>query len=279
MPNDLNAEEDLQGRTPEEWIVCGWFTPDYRPLAAKLAVNLDHHGAPYHLWAKPKSERGWNTWRKPSVVLEAMDAYPGKTVVLMDVDCRISGDIAPVTDIAGDVSLTLNARPVRLLWPPHKRIAVKAISRVVVFRPTEAARAFTSEWARLCESTHYEGDEAALRAAFLTCPGVAFSHLDPRYAGLGEATDAIVHHESAHAVRRLPTLGEMLRSIERQFRSGRTRAAKQAGLTSFSDKSSHWPVPQGVPEGDVQTRTHPRLDDTIQSDNSIKTRPRSTTAG
>jgi hypothetical protein len=30
------------------------------------------------------------------VVLEAMDRYPGKTVILMDIDCQVHGDIRPV---------------------------------------------------------------------------------------------------------------------------------------------------------------------------------------
>jgi len=221
---------DIRGGTPTDWLVCGWFTPDYRHLAEKFAANLDQAGAPYHLWAKPKSERGWNTWRKPSVVLETIDAYPGKTVILMDVDCVVRGDIEPVSRIAGDVGLTIIARSARLFWPPHERIVIKAISRVVVFRPMKAARGFASEWARRCEATHYEGDEAALRAAFLTCPGVAFSHLDRRYSGLHEGAEAVVGHESEHAKTRLPTIGERLKGIEQHFRTGRTRAAKQAGI-------------------------------------------------
>ena len=47
------------------------------------------------------------------MVLEAMDAYPGKTVILMDVDCLVRGDIEPVTQIGGDVGIVVIARNVR----------------------------------------------------------------------------------------------------------------------------------------------------------------------
>src|SRR5262245_42953256 len=84
---------DLKGGRVEDWLVIGWFTEDatYRPLAERFATNLAEHGAPFHLFAKPVLGKGWNTWRKPSVVLEAMDAYPGKAIVLMDVDCTVRG--------------------------------------------------------------------------------------------------------------------------------------------------------------------------------------------
>jgi hypothetical protein len=224
------ADGDIIGGMIGDWLVAGWFTPNYRPLAEKLAANLAQYDAPFHLWAKPKLEAGWNTWRKPSVVLETMDRYPGRLVVLMDVDCTVGGDIGDLTHVVGDVCLTINARPVRLLWPPHERIVVKALSRVVVFRPTEGARRIAAEWSRQCEATHYAGDEAALRATFLTCPGVSFSHLDRRYAGLNGVAGAVISHESAHAGRRPSTVREHLKAIERRFRTGRTRAAKQAGL-------------------------------------------------
>lgn len=221
---------DIKGGVIGDWLVCGWFTPDYRPLAEKFAASLATHGAPYHLWAKPKSERGWNTWRKPSVVLETMDLYPDKTVILMDVDCSIGGDISALGKTNGDVGLTIISRSARLMWPPHKRVVVKAISRVVVFQPTDAARRFAEDWGQRCETTHYAGDEAALRAAYLSCPNVAVSHIDRRYSAIGFPGE-VVAHVSEHEKRRSGlTLRDALRMIERPFRSGRTRTAKLEGL-------------------------------------------------
>lgn len=215
-------ESDLKSSlTPENWLVVGWFTPDYRPLAEKFAANLDAYHAPYHLFSKPKSEKGWNTWRKPSVVLEAMGAYPDKTIVLMDVDCIVKGDIAPLTEIGGDVGIRVNARRARLLWPMHKRVVLKATSQVAIFHPTDGARRFASEWERQCAQTHYSGDEAAMLQAFFTAPGVAFTQI---------GKPAMVGHESAHAARQPMTLKQRVKVIERRFRTGRTQAAKEAGL-------------------------------------------------
>ena len=84
-----------------------------------------------------------------------MDAYPGKTVVLMDVDCRLRGDIEPVTQIDGDVGIVVIARNVRRRRRWAHWLSVECSSRVVVFRPTDGARAFARTWADTIEVVAY----------------------------------------------------------------------------------------------------------------------------
>ena len=196
-------------------------------------------GAPYHLWAKAKLAGGWDTRRKPSVALEAMDAYPGKTLILMDVDCIVRGDIGPVANVTGDVGLILKARQTRKGRAWQKRVAVVLSSRVVVFRPTEGARAFAQEWAGLCEKAHYAGDETAMTWAYLRRPEVAFSYLDDRYRawevdGYSTPQDAVIMHASAHDKAHSWDWSWMkrgLKAVERRyFRSGRTKRETEARL-------------------------------------------------
>jgi hypothetical protein len=230
------ALEDITGGTAGDWLVIGWFTPDYRPLAEEFAANLAKHGAPFHLWARPKLAKGWNTQQKPSVVLQAMDAYPSKTLVLMDVDCTVKGDKAPVAQVAGDVGINLKARQVRRWGRWQRRLAIAASSRVVVFRPTEGARAFAKEWRRLCETAHYGGDETSMAWAYLVRSDVPYSFLDPLYAGR-EIAGALVTgghvivHESAHLKASPWSFKETLKAIERRYlRTGRTKREAQARL-------------------------------------------------
>lgn len=233
MRDDLAVQGDLLSAPDiKDWIVCGWFTPDYRQLAEKFAANLDAVGAPYHLFAKDKLATGWSTKRKPSVVLEVIDIYPSKALILMDVDCSVSGDISPAIRIPGDVGFTMHARRVRLLWPMNKRITIGASSRVVVFRPTEGARAFAAEWQRQCAKPEMGAgaDEDAMAAAYLVQrPGIAYSYLDSRYSGLA-TSNAVICHDSAHE--RMPKRGikETLKAVEKLFRTGRTKSAKQLGV-------------------------------------------------
>jgi hypothetical protein len=244
MGEQMIAKGDLEGGTPGDWLVVGWFTEDdtYRPLAEAFAAQLSEHGAPFHLWAKP-SLGAWNTRRKPAVVLQAMNAYPGKTVILMDCDCLVRGDISPMlAGIDGDIGITVTARNApkgskgRMHW-----VTFETSSRVIVFRPTAGARAFAEEWARQIESATYDHDEFAMAWAYLHSPDVAFSYIPRDYSGR-EVTvlpDAIVAHDSAHGKQRKTERGiisSALRTFERRFlRTGRTRRAKQHLQSSVTE--------------------------------------------
>jgi hypothetical protein len=227
------ALEDITGGIVGDWLVVGWFTPDYRPLAERLAANLTAHGAPFHLWAKPKLAAGWNTKRKPQIVLEAMEAYPDKTLILMDVDCLVKGDLSPVASIATDIGIALKPREGR-----KSRVVFTASSRVVVFRPTASARSFAETWAELCEASGRSNDEPSLAWAYVRRPDLTYTQLDQRYIGrevnTANAVDGIViWHDSAHdPVRGRSSWGaavrHLLKRLEmRYFRSGATRAALQ----------------------------------------------------
>ena len=62
------------------WIVCGWFTPDYRCWADKLITSLDAVGAPHDIVEVPKLPGSWeaNTLAKPAQLLAAMDRIPAR---------------------------------------------------------------------------------------------------------------------------------------------------------------------------------------------------------
>lgn len=240
MRDDLSVSGDLVGGQVGDWLVSGWFTEDdaYRPLAEAFAAKLREHGAPYHLWAKP-ALGAWNTARKPSVVLETLDAYPGKTVVLMDVDCIIRGDIAPVTQIDGDVGIIVIARNVRKGRKWRQWIAAECSSRVVVFRPTEGARAFARKWADQLERSEFAHDEHAMIWAMLaSLSSTSFGYIDQKYSAreVGQIPDAVIEHDSAHDEARRASRGRfrnLLRVFERRLlRSGRTRQARLKGEMS-----------------------------------------------
>jgi hypothetical protein len=243
MRDDLSVSGDLVGGQVGDWLVTGWFTPNYRPLAEAFAANLSQHEAPFHLFAKP-SLGAWNTRRKPAVVLDAMDAYPGKAVVLMDVDCRLRGDIEPVTQIDGDVGIVVIARNVRRRRRWAHWLSVECSSRVVVFRPTEGARAFGRTWADTIERSTVNHDEHSMAWAYLSSPSVHFDYIDQKYSAreVGRIPDAVVEHDSAHDEERRASRGSfrnLLRELERRLlRSGRTRQSRLKGEMSVLVKAS-----------------------------------------
>jgi hypothetical protein len=232
----MHMTADIRGGLVSEWLVTGWFTPSYRPLAEKFAANLAENGAPFHLWAKP-SAGTWNTRRKPAVVLEAMDAYPDKTVILMDVDCLIRGDVAPLAEVAGDVGICAIARDVKKGDATKHWLAFETSSRVMVFRPTEAARRFAERWAEVIATSAVNHDEHSLSWAFLRSPDVRFDYLDQAYSGreVSLYPDAVVAHDSAHEKQRrddMSPVKRFLRIVEKPFRTGKTKAGKLRGELS-----------------------------------------------
>jgi hypothetical protein len=154
-----------------------------------------------------------------------MDAYPGKAILLMDVDCIVRGDIAPMAAIEGDAAMRLLARNTEGF-----DVSVFVSSRVMAFRPTDGARNLVMEWERFCK-TSSKGDENALTWAYLSRSEGAYSQLDRCYAGIEitEASkDCIIVHRAAHNTHMrqdgaLQTVGRWLKANERPFRTGRTR--------------------------------------------------------
>lgn len=226
------SDDDIVSTRDAPWLVVGWFTPDYRELAESLAFQLKAHGAPYHLFAKPKLESGWNTSRKPIVALEAMNAYPGKTIILMDVDCHIRGDISLAANVDGDVGITVLARNMRRGRKLQHWIATECSSRVVVFKPTEGAHTFLERWSAQITRSSFNHDEHSMVWTYLSSPGVRFDYIKPQYSGreFDKMPGGVIVHDSAHNAQRRSergTIKQFLRNFERRFlRTGRTSRDK-----------------------------------------------------
>lgn len=183
------------------WLVAGWFTPDYRHWAERLARSLDKHGAPYHLFAKDGSPEGWmaNTRRKPLIAAEAAERFPDKTIVLTDVDAEALGDISPMVATHADVAAYLKSKLTR-----NGRVELQLSSRVIVFRPTAPARKFIADWQKECARVEgHVADEAALALVLARASDLAFAPLDVRFAARERdvaPADAVLVHDSARDV-------------------------------------------------------------------------------
>ncbi len=180
------------------WLVVGWFTPDYRHWAERLANSLDRVGAPYHLFAKDGSSDGWlaNTRRKPLIAEEAMARFPDKTIVLTDVDAEALRDISPMVETGADASAFMKAK---LTF--KGRAELQLSSRVIVLKPTAAARKFMADWQTECARVEKNiADEAALGIVLANSPGLTFAPLDVRFAARERDVappDAALVHDSA----------------------------------------------------------------------------------
>jgi len=223
------------GKTP--FIVTGFFTPDYFPLADALSNNLIEQGITHHLYARAKSAGQWGhqTLQKPSVLHDARRDYPDKPLILMDVDCRVRGDISAMLHSAGDIAVPMGRKPMK------NGTALKPGTRVVLVRPTAQTDAFLALWDEKCrmDIQPVENDEIRLQMAMEDSAGrFAIATLPTPYTGreIRKATDAdMIVHDSARDEARV--LGTFRKDLKHGFR--RFRNALHRSLTGREYKSEN----------------------------------------
>jgi hypothetical protein len=200
MSGDIVGVDD---KASAPYVVTGFFTPNYRPLAEDLAKDLAETHNPFHLVARDK---GTATWRnvvhwKPEIVLDVMDLYPNSNIILLDVDCSVRGSLLPAFDFTGDISARSKLRLTNHIWPFRQKTVLQISSRSMAFKPNARVRKFLADWRdELATATYYQGGcEMALRFVIMRSTGLAFCPMDPRYSGLEAdkaAPDAVVVHSS-----------------------------------------------------------------------------------
>lgn len=194
------------------YIVTGFYTANYSGLSRRLRDNLDAYSIPHAIYPVEHIGETWlaQPLRKPSIVLRAMEEHPGRTVVLMDVDCTVHGPIDPIISDAADISIFLRT---------DRQYRVHCSSRVVVFRPTQPTVDLLKAWQASCQdaldrlasvrapatksrsrSLIAENDETLLMRAITLQKNLTIKMLPIEYAGNahGLVPDAVISHDSAH---------------------------------------------------------------------------------
>lgn len=166
-----------------DFIICGWFTPDYRHWWDRLRKSLEAIGAPHDFVEREKVDSGWeaNTMRKPHEILAAMDRHPDTTIIFLDVDCTIAGTYADLVELAaipGDVGFRVRTGQRRRAQKPFCRVR----SGTVVIRPTNRARAFIEAWRKAGAEMHrYSVDQDTMLLALGRVPGLTITCIDNRF--------------------------------------------------------------------------------------------------
>jgi len=230
------ARGDIIYRADTSYIVTGFFTPDYFPLADALSKNLIEYGISHHLYARAKSAGQWGhqTLQKPSVLKAARLDHPNKVLILMDVDCRVRGDISAMLEITGDIAVPMGRKPMK------NGTALKPGTRVLLLRPTAQADAFLKDWDEMCTLGLYpvENDEIRLQMAIEDSAGrFAVTTLPHHFTGreIRKATQKdIIIHDSARDEARV--LGSLRKDLKLYFR--KTRNALYQLFTGRDYKSA-----------------------------------------
>lgn len=179
------------------FIVCGWYTPDYKPWLGPLISDLDAIGAQHEFVQVEKRDRDWSsmTLRKPFEIRDAMRRNPTKTVIFLDVDCRVLAPLEPLADIPGDVGVCLNGRADK-----KGRQKIRARSGTMVFKPTEGARDFVDAWALRSTTSLKGANDQTTLAMTLSAHPVTLTTIGLEWCAIpADGRNAKILHTSASA--------------------------------------------------------------------------------
>jgi hypothetical protein len=225
---------DIRQSFGSDFLVIGFFTPNYEPAASAFSKNLAEYHISHHLYARPIVEGDWysQTRQKPSVLASARRDYPNGVLLFMDVDCRVRGDISEILKSRGDISMRIKGTAM------GSRQALKPGTRVMLVRPNTGADAFIADWAAACQRAR-DGNSAEymlIQAMSDSPENYSVGTLPIKYAGMelhDAPADAVIVHDSI----RDPTRPgwALRRGLQRYFRATRNAAYRLATGKSYDE--------------------------------------------
>jgi len=125
------------------YIVCGWYTPDYRPWWDKLRPTIEAVGAEHDFVEVEPRTGSWETMtlRKALEVRKAISRNPGRTIIILDVDCVVNAPLNELASIPGDVGLCISGRA-----DSKGRQKIRIRAGTIVVHPIPPALAFVNTW-------------------------------------------------------------------------------------------------------------------------------------
>lgn len=200
----------------QNWIVCGWYTRDYRHYWDSLRTELEAIDAPHDFIEVKKLEGGWeaNVSRKAQHALDAIDRNPGKTIILLDVDCSVPGGIEGLNELAsvpGDIAFHFTAR-----WNTNRSshlVRMGTRSGTMVFKPNSAARRFVEDWIAESRSAPRLATSQDSLAVVLGRGNAAIGLLDARFCARpkdGVGIPVILHDAASRTADKAGRLGRWL---------------------------------------------------------------------
>jgi hypothetical protein len=186
------------------YIVCGWYTNDYRHWLDTLIPSLEAYGATHDFVEVSKVEGGWeaNTCQKATQVQAAMTRHPDKTIIFLDVDCRVMAPLDELAAISGDVGVYLRTR-----FRSNGAAKNGWRSGTMVFKPNAFARLLVHAWMdETRNAKKFAVDQDSLAVAIGRVPGLSVTMLGVEWCAVpGDKCAAPkILHDSASRYSKTP---------------------------------------------------------------------------
>jgi len=204
LPAPSKPSDIISGTSSRNWLVVAWFTPDYRNHAERLSKQLRIFDIPHHLFATDSALGTTRqiTRQRPTILARAMKLYPQNTLVSLDIDCHVHGDISGLAeDATADITHYMKPRHSYRMGQ-RGRLSFGISDRVIVIRPTANAAAHILAWPQSCAARNVParaGSEWARSQIMPHAQHVSFALLPSQLAGLEHdkaPPDAIITHMS-----------------------------------------------------------------------------------
>jgi len=158
-----------------EIVVCGFFKADGVDRALPLRRRLDGLRTRYDFVAIDiRGSPDAYALSKPLQVGAAMDRHPGKTILFIDLACRIVGtrdDLLRAAEIPGDIAFHVRTRLCSQGKP-----ALAPHAETLVLRPTARAHVFVRTWIETWERAAGIGSAFFYRGRLF--PNTEFGHIE-----------------------------------------------------------------------------------------------------
>jgi hypothetical protein len=154
------------------------------------------HNTPYFFRVVPKLSGGWerNTCRKAGFVLDAMEQFPNRTLILLDVDCVVTGDLGKLVGLPCDVALDA------ITTQKKRRINTVVQTGHMVLNPTPKTQEWMQAWFKTSRNPDFGFNDQDTLALALN--GITEISIMP----IGNTAKGTVKHDCAsraHGVRKV----------------------------------------------------------------------------
>jgi len=193
------------------FVTVGFYTPDYSHWLPPLFKSLEAYSIP-HDFVEVSKEKCWeaNTLQKAKQILLALDRNPSRTLIYLDVDCTIRGDISPLANIKGEIGINLNGRRRH-----NGNYKLHVTTNVLVIKPGPGSRTFLEAWiAQSAKAQYGDVDQTSFVLAMGECHGTSFQPLQRSWIGTKDNPTAIILHDNASSeTRKVTQLDRLLHKV------------------------------------------------------------------
>ena len=175
----------------QDFVVCAYYTPNYKAYALELRHSLEVLGISHFL----KGYRSANSWEaatrlKPTFIAECLVKFEPLHILYVDADALVLHPLGLLDKISTDVALSFEAE-----GKHKKRPQLRAVPGTIYVRNTPGGWRFVEAWRNAeRELGAWATDSVMLRIAIARLQGLTITNLPRTYAKGDPSSEQVIQH-------------------------------------------------------------------------------------